>query len=76
METVKDRFSHYISDEKELEEFAQWAFGPYYRELDQTINFMETWNHLHSDLFKLEPDGIIEIDMPMIVQAWKDSNKS
>lgn len=73
---MKDRFSHYIPDDKELEEFGEWAFGRYYRELDQAINFMETWNHLHSDILKLEPDGAIEIDVPKMVQAWRDSKKS
>jgi hypothetical protein len=73
METVRDRFSKYIPDEEELEEFGAWAFGPYYRELDQAINFMETWNYLHSDKLKLEPGGDISVDISKMVQVWRDN---
>lgn len=72
MPTVRDIFSQYLKDEVELEEFAAWAFGKYYRELDQALNFMETWNYLHSDILKLEPTGTIVSDAEKMVKAWKE----
>lgn len=71
MSTVRDVFSEFIKDEAELTEFAEWAFGSYFRELDQAMNFLETWNYLHSDILKLEPDGLIVQDAEKMVAAWR-----
>lgn len=69
--SVKTAFEHYIQSENELEAFAEWAFGPYYRELSQEISFMECWNTLHKELLELKPDGAIEEDAPKMVELWK-----
>lgn len=70
---MRAAFLPHIPDEQELEEFGLWAFGPYYRELDESINFMETWNQLHGDKLKLERSGKISIDVPKMVQVWRDN---
>lgn len=68
---MKDKFSLYIP-ENELEKFAEWAFGPFYREFDEAMNFMESWNFKHSDKLKLELTGNISVDVPKMVQVWRD----
>ena len=73
MATVRDVFERLIPDQEELEQFAAWAFGPYYRELDQAINFMETWNYLHGVLLMLQPDGLLQEDAEKMVQVWRDN---
>lgn len=73
MTTVKEFFHEYLPDDSELEEFARWAFGEYYRELDQAMNVMETWNHLHSDKLELKSSGELGIDLPAMVKVWRDT---
>lgn len=73
MPSVREVFVQFVSDEEELEEFAGWAFGKFYRELDQGLNFMETWNYLHSNLLKLLPTGSVLEDGEKMVKLWKES---
>lgn len=70
--SVRDVFQQYIREDNELEQFGLWAFGSSYRELDESLTFMEAWNRLHGDKLTLKPKGQIGVDIPKMVQAWKD----
>lgn len=70
---VRDIFIQYLPDDTDLEQFAAWAFGDNYGEIDQSLNFMQAWNDLHGENLTLEPAGQVTIDAPKMVQLWKDN---
>lgn len=71
MKGVSDWFEEFFYFESSADEFAAWAFGEDFRELDSGIAFMEAWNRLHGDKLMLRGDNCIEDDAPKMVQLWK-----
>lgn len=55
----------------EIDEFALWAFGNDYKEL-QGISFIEKWNELHEEYLKLFPGGLVYEDTRKMVDLWKE----
>jgi hypothetical protein len=70
---VRDVFLLRIPNEEELEEFAAWAFGSDFRDLEHSIKFMEAWNSLHKDLLELKPEGILSEDASKMVKIWREN---
>lgn len=70
---IRDFFSFYIEDEKELDDFGLWAFGDKVFEMSKAIMFLECWNMLHGDCLKLEEEGLIADDALKMVKLWRDS---
>jgi hypothetical protein len=70
---LRDVFIEYIPDGDEIEQFAAWAFGTGYGEIDYSLDFMKAWNDLHGDKLNLEPTGQVSTDVPKMVQLWKDN---
>ena len=66
-------FERLIPDQDELEQFALWAFGPSYRDLEMGTQFMDLWNQYHGDDLTLVPSGAISEDSIKMVDLWKDS---
>lgn len=52
---------------------ALWAFGKEFEDLICN-DLLERWNNLHSDLFKLHPDGNLFIDISKIIAEWEKVN--
>ena len=77
MANMRDTVEHFMRprDEDELESFARWAFGDNFHELDHSLKFMESWNEIHGDDFLLRQDGIIEHDVPKMIQMWRDEKE-
>jgi hypothetical protein len=73
MASVKDAFSPYIPDEKELDEFGLWAFGEDFLELEEAIKYLECWNYHHGKELELKPTGVITEDAPKMVELWRKS---
>jgi len=72
MSSVKDYFSTFIPEEKELDAFGEWAFGEDFRELEEAMKYLECWNFHHGKDLTLVPSGEISEDAPKMVQLWKD----
>ena len=60
--------------EGKADEFALWAFGEKFLELEDAINFMHAWNELHGDIYRLTGDGCIEFDLAIMVEMWKSES--
>ena len=77
MASMRDTIEHFMKpmDEEELEDFALWAFGENFQELDHSLKFMEAWNEIHGDDFLLRQDGVIEFDVPKMIQMWRDEKE-
>jgi hypothetical protein len=75
MTSVRDYFHQYIADEKELDAFGEWAFGEDFRELEETMKYLECWNFHHGKDLTLVPTGQISEDAPKMVALWRESKK-
>jgi len=74
MVSVKKTVAYFLDtdDEQELQEFALWAFGEGYQEIAHALDFMEAWNLLHGEDLRLREEGYIHIDVPRMVELWKE----
>lgn len=72
MQALLSIIYYLLGKEKDLDEFCLWAFGPYFREYDDPMQFMDMWNHLHGDKLTLVSNGEIKHDLPKMIQAWRD----
>ena len=68
-------FNPYFEDHKELQDFAEWAFGPNYLNFYGSMDFLDSWNDLHSDLLTLNINGSINEDSKIMVNLWKENKK-
>lgn len=59
-------------DEEEIDVFGEWAFGPSFKDMTHTLQFMEAWNERHGKKFILSEDGIIEYDLPKMIEMWQE----
>lgn len=66
---LRDVVEEHLGDKSE--EFAQWAFGKFYKDFGHPLNFMDSWNDLHGDKMTLELNGFMEIDIPKMIEIWK-----
>jgi hypothetical protein len=57
--------------DEDSEIFSKWAFGEYFREFDQAIQFMIAWNKIHGVQLELHPDGEITKDIVKMIDLWK-----
>jgi hypothetical protein len=72
--SIKYFFSNFIPEE-ELELFARWAFGFDFLDFVEVIEFRDSWNLLHGETLKLEPDGLIHEDALKMRDLWEQRNK-
>ena len=73
---MKHVFTPYFEDHKELQDFAEWAFGPNYLKFYGYIDFIYSWNDLHSDLLTLNMNGSINEESKIMVTLWKENKKT
>lgn len=72
---MRRSFVGYFKNEEELSEFAEWAFGEKFKELDEGIQFMKCWNFYHSDKLELHPDNLLSQDAPKMVELYREHMK-
>jgi hypothetical protein len=70
MTHYRDIFEKYLPGDKSYQ-CALWAFGKGF-EYVELGDLMDRWNDLHKDIFELFGNGAIEIDIPRIIEAWKE----
>ncbi len=63
-------FTHLLGSKEEADMFALWAFGEHYRDLNDSLEFLESWNALHAEL-NLHPDGLIALDAPLMIDLYR-----
>lgn len=68
---MQNLFKNLLPD-GQLENFATWAFGDRYWEIEGSINFMHAWNSLHGEELLLRPDGTLLVDARKMVDLWKE----
>lgn len=62
-----------VLSEEQTEEFATWAFGKDYLNLNETIQFAECWNNLHGTLYHVDyMCGHSEKDMYEMIKLWQN----
>jgi hypothetical protein len=57
--------------ENKADEFALWAFGERYSEINGTDKFADAWNERHSDIFTINQANPIVHDMIKMTKLWK-----
>lgn len=72
MTHYRDIFEHLCGED--AYECAEWAFGEGFEHLE-LADLMDCWNDQHKDIFELFGNGAIEIDIPRIVEAWKEKGR-
>lgn len=72
---MKHTIGHFLDtdDEEEINSFGEWAFGPSFKDMIHTLQFMEAWNERHGKKFILSASGIVEYDLPKMIDLWKES---
>ncbi len=60
-----------IGDE-EAEKFAEWAWGKDYQEIVYSEKAVPRWNQLHGDKLEIHENGALVIDIPKMVDLWKN----
>jgi hypothetical protein len=68
---MKTVFSAHIENEDELYDFAAWAFGDNFQNIELGLQFMHSWNKIHGDKLTLTPNGDIFEDAKKMVNLWK-----
>lgn len=76
MANMRDTIEAYLKpkDSEELDAFGLWAFGEKFKDLDHSLLFMKAWNEIHGDKLTLTQDGIIQHDIPKMVEMWNEKN--
>lgn len=62
---------HYLN-EKESEEFAEWAFGENYKGLIRN-ELVFAWNQRHYEKMRISIAGNALEDIPKMIEIWKSS---
>ena len=62
-----------IGKEKALE-FALWALGDEFRDFRRDEVWI-VWNFRHGDKLKLHANGMINVDIPKMIEIWKKDTK-
>jgi len=63
-----------IIPEKEAEKFAEWAFGPDYKNLESK-EMCDEWNKIHSDVLILDQSSNPNFDIPVMIYLWRKENE-
>lgn len=63
----------YLNETENSVEFAKWAFGEDFLEIARGEGFLEAWNILHGDVLYLEISGRLNLDIPKMIQLWRES---
>lgn len=63
-----------ILSKEDADKWMQWAFGPGYRDLP-IIEYMDSWNKLHSDELMLHKDGVIQEDIQKCIDLWRSKGE-
>ena len=56
--------------EKDLEEFAEWAWGPHFRDIASEM-FMAVWDDSHNNELVFQPVGNTSENLKIMVELWK-----
>jgi len=67
---LRDVVENYLNQEQ-AEEFAFWAFGNDFKNFSHQEVFLEKWNELHGDLLFIYGYGMINEDIPKMIQIWQ-----
>lgn len=54
------------------EKFAEWSFGPDYKDLVEGTEWALAWNLLHGDLYMIDTNNEIYSDMEKMAKIWKE----
>lgn len=59
---------------EDVDAFGLWAFGENFNDLDNTLDYMESWNDSHGAELSLKPTGHISEDAPKMVDLWRSNS--
>ncbi len=70
---ISDLIERTIGKEKAIE-FAIWAFSDEYADL-LLGEFHLIWNYRHGEKLKLHGNGLINVDIPKMIEIWEKETK-
>ena len=70
MSLVEEFFSSNLEGQ-DLTDFCTWGFGEDYRKIKTSLQIMNAWNHTNGHLLKLNPDGLLQVDVPKMLFLWR-----
>jgi hypothetical protein len=71
---IRDCVLNYLN-EKEAEEFGQWAFSIHYLKWESGEQFLRSWNLSHGHLYQLKESNEIKRDIEKMIAFWKKETK-
>lgn len=72
--SIKEFFEELLTDPKDLNNFALWAFGHGFSDKDGN-QLLNSWNKLHSKDITFHPCSNIENDSKLMVSLWRQNSK-